>query len=435
MTRRAFAGWLTGITVGGLALRLVYVLGFHRNYVVVGDPFAYHYGANLLVHGHGFIVAYHYVYAHRVVQTAVHPPLYTLYLAIPSALGIGTVPVHMIWSALLGTGTIVVTAFVGRRVAGDRAGLIAAAIVALAPNIWVYDGEVYSETMAIFIGTLAVLLAYRALANPSLARVCALGLVCGLAALTRSELVLLIPALLLPVALVAKGSVSTRARVLRLAAGVLVACAVMSPWVGYNLSRFKRPVFLSSQLGATLAAANCRDTYEGPQLGSFTLACTGSVGPYTEESIADQTFRRRSVDFIEGHMSRVPVVMAARVGRVTGLFRPIQQRRLDIYLEGREPPLVTAGLVNTYLIELGALAGIIVFARQHPAPLFPLLVLPAIALFTVATMYGTNRFRASMETSLAILTAVAIDAAYVRLRGSRALTETSPAPPAHATLR
>src|SRR5689334_13905798 len=275
VTRRAFGGWLTAITAGGLGLRLVYVVGFHRNYVVGGDPFAYHYGANLLVHGHGFIVPYHYVHAHRVVQSADHPPLYTLYLAIPSALGIGTVLVHMIWSALVGTATIIVTAFVGRRVAGDRAGLIAAAIVAVAPNVWIYDGQVYSETMAIFLGTVAILLAYRALEKPSLGRLCALGLVCGLAALTRSELVLLVPGLLLPVALVAKGPMPAPSRVLRFMAGALVACAVMTPWVGYNLSRFKHPVLLSSQLDATLAAANCRDTYKGPQLGSYTLTCMG----------------------------------------------------------------------------------------------------------------------------------------------------------------
>jgi hypothetical protein len=118
-------------------------------------------------------------------------------------------------------------------------------------------------------------------------------------------------------------------------------------------------------------------------------------------------------------MSRLPVVMAARVGRVTGLFRPKQQWDYDIYLEGRERPLATAALVNTYLIEIGAVAGIIVFASTRPrAPLFPLLVLPTIVFFTVATTYGTNRFRASMETSLAILTAIAIDAAYGRLRAS-----------------
>jgi hypothetical protein len=46
-------------------------------------------------------------------------------------------------------------------------------------------------------------------------------------------------------------------------------------------------------------------------------------------------------------------------------------------------------------------------------------VLPVIALVTVAATYGTNRFRASAETSLVVLAAVAIGAAWKRLSRSR----------------
>jgi len=37
------------------------------------------------------------------LEAADHPPLYMLFLAIPSALGLGTTLAHMLWSAALGT--------------------------------------------------------------------------------------------------------------------------------------------------------------------------------------------------------------------------------------------------------------------------------------------------------------------------------------------
>jgi asparagine N-glycosylation enzyme membrane subunit Stt3 len=184
-----FVGPLAAITAVGLAVRVAYVLGFRRNDTVSGDPYFYRYGVNLLVHGKGFIAPLQYIVLHIRLDAADHPPLYMLYLAIPSAFGLGTTLVHMLWSACLGTATVTTSRLVGRRVAGNRAGLIAAAIVAISPNLWVYEGEVLSETMAIFVATLALLLAYRAWEQPTWRRLGALGAVCGFAALARSELI------------------------------------------------------------------------------------------------------------------------------------------------------------------------------------------------------------------------------------------------------
>src|SRR5438874_80986 len=114
--RTRFANRLALITLLGLAVRLVYVVGFHRNNGVWGDPFFYHYGANLFVHGEGFVAPLQFIIAHHRVEAADHPPLYLLFLAVPSTFGIGTVFVHMLWSALLGTATVAVTGLLGRRV-------------------------------------------------------------------------------------------------------------------------------------------------------------------------------------------------------------------------------------------------------------------------------------------------------------------------------
>jgi 4-amino-4-deoxy-L-arabinose transferase-like glycosyltransferase len=410
--RRRFIRGLAIITILGFAVRVAYALVARRNHVPGGDAFFYHVGANLLVDGKGFIAPLPYALGARI-QAADHPPLYIAFLALPSAVGLRTALEHVLWSTLLGTGTIVVTGVLGRRVAGVRAGLVAAALAAVYPNIWLHDGALLSETTAIFVVTATLLLAYRAWDHPSMGRTVALGAACGAAMLARSELVLLLPALLAPVVLVARG-ISLRERLTRLAAGTLVALVVVAPWVGYNLSRFSHPVLLSSQFEATLAGANCRDTYSGPALGSITSTCVKGLDPTTDESEASVVLRDRAQDFVRDNLGRVPVVVAARVGRVVGLYPPGRLIDVEVFFEGRERWLATLELITFYPVAIGAIAGAVVLRRRRTVPLFPLLALPGIVILTVAVTYGSNRFRAPAETSLVVLAAIAIDALWDR---------------------
>src|SRR4051812_7665938 len=139
-SERRFRLGLALITGVGFAIRVGDVWHYRRNRLFGGDAFYYHAGANLLVHGKGFIEPILYAVGLRA-QSADHPPLYLLFLAVPSAIGLDTPLAHMLWSTLLGTGTIVVVGFLGRRVAGLRCGLLAAAFVAVYPNVWQYDGS------------------------------------------------------------------------------------------------------------------------------------------------------------------------------------------------------------------------------------------------------------------------------------------------------
>jgi len=244
-----------------------------------------------------------------------------------------------------------------------------------------------------------------------------LGAACGFAMLARSELVLLVPALVWPVALLADQA-PWRTRVVRAAAATGIALVVVAPWVGYNLARFRHPVLLSSQLETTLAGSNCPDTYSGKNIGLFTDNCLSLYPhpPGEEESVTAQTLRKGAQRYIRTHLKRVPVVMAARVGRVAGVYRPAQQVDIDVFVEGRERPLAIAGLFAGYATAIAAIAGAVIVHRRRGPPVFPLVVVPGVVLFTVALTYATDRFRASAETALAILAAVAVDALWQRLR-------------------
>ena len=52
------------------------------------------------------------------------------------------------------------------------------------------------------------------------------------------------------------------------------------------------------------------------------------------------------MSYIKAHKSRVPLVMAARVGRITGVFRPRQEAHLDVYLENTTQWVVDLGPVH-----------------------------------------------------------------------------------------
>ena len=274
--------WLAVVTVVGLAVRIAYVV-IRRDHPLGGDPFFYHEAANVLTDGGGFVQPF-LLRIHATVEAADHPPLYLLFLAVPSLVGLDTALAHMLWSAALGTGTVVLTGLLGRHVGGPRVGLVAAAVAAVYPGVWAWDAMLLSETLSLFLATLCLLLAYRALEQTSVGRVLAVGATCGAAALARSELILLVPALLLPVAIVPP-SVDWGARLRRLAAGVAAAVVLMAPWVVFNVTRFEHPVLLSSQLEPTLAGANCRDTYSGHAFGYLTNTCLEGIDATVDQSV------------------------------------------------------------------------------------------------------------------------------------------------------
>jgi 4-amino-4-deoxy-L-arabinose transferase-like glycosyltransferase len=411
-----------------LVVRVAYILIVRRDVLPGGDSFTYHLGARLLVEGHGFIEPQPLING-IVDQSASHPPLYLLYLAIPSAFGLDGPVAHMLWSSLLGVGTVVLVGLTAREVSGPRAGLIAAGLAAFYPNLWIFDGFILSETMAMFMAMLSVFLAYRYLRTPTPWRAAALGLACGAAALARAELVLLLPLLVLPCVLITR-AIDLRKKLQWLLAAGLAALIPIGPWVTFNMIRFDRPVYLSTGLEPTLVGANCDRTYYTDLIGYFSPDCTENVFQTPRNGGPDQSVRnvrlgRIAREYIWDNKTRVPVVVLARWGRITGLYRPDQQLQLDEHIEGRERWTAVAALLSFYMVAALAITGAVILRRRR-VKVFPLIVPCAIVLFAVAVALGSNRYRASAEPVLAVLAAVAINAglsAYQRRRSRRPVTE------------
>ena len=422
-SERWFAIALACVVLAALAIRVVYVLTSRDGISFAGDSAFYHDGANLLARGKGFIypqtVGGLQVLSHKgqVVQEADHPPLYIIFLAVPSLLGMTSVLTQLLWSCVLGAGTVLIVGLLGRAVLNARVGLLAAALAATYPNMWIPDGSLQAETAAMFTTALTLLLGYHYLKRPSLQRLVAVGAAAGAASLARSELLLLVPFVVLPLALLTD-VLSFRRQMLWLASAALATLLVIGPWIGYNLARFRHPVFLSDQYQSLLASANCDTTYYGRLIGYFSITCAAQAATHYhaagDQSQVALAYQQGAAHYVRGHLGRVPVVVAARLGRTLEVFRPSQGLALRELFDEVEKPVATAALYSYYLLALLAIAGALLLRRRR-RPVFLLLAPIIIVVITVAVTYSNTRFRAPAEVALTVLAAVSIDTAWTRL--------------------
>lgn len=408
--RRFWIGMAVVVAVA-VAVRVTYIWMARRGLPVGGDSFYYHEGANLLAKGKGFIDPYQY--PARSVPAADHPPLYIVYLAAFSLVGLTSSTAHLLASAAAGVGTVIVVGLVGREIGGARLGLIAAALAAIYPNLWGYDGALESETVAQLAVALTLLAAYVWWRAPTRRNAALVGAGIALGSLARAELLFLVVLLTVPLALF-KYELARGERLRQLGVSVLATLIVIAPWCAYNLSRFERPTLLSTGFGLALDSSACDAAFYGPFTGYWSRDCVLAAAARSglpddaDRSVLEAAHRKNATDYISGHLSRLPVVMLARVGRTTGLFQLRQQAALDSFVGGRERWFAWTAWWTYFAAAILAIAGGVILRRRR-IPVFPLASLPVLVVITAAVFFGLVRYRAIAEVSLVVLAAVAVD--------------------------
>ncbi len=403
-----FGRWLLALTALGAVVRLVWLAVRWNDPIGFEDAYFYHHQANLIAEGRGYLSPFPLKTAGIEWPGAEHPPLYSLYLAAFSFLGATSVGWHQSATLLLGVGTVALIGLAGREAAGDRVGVTAAAIAAVYPHLWYQDAIVWAEASAQAAVALFVLVAFRAARRPTARNLAVVGLAAGLAALTRTELVLLIPLGVLPLAWRAR-PVDLRRRLVLAGAGLAAGGLVLVPWVALNLGRFDRTTTLSSNVGLTLASANCDTTWYGPNTGYWDFGCAqaaaASAPPGSDPSEVDAHARELALDYIAEHRDRLPAVVGSRLLRTAGLWSPSEQITVDTVLEGRPRPVAGAGVTTWWLAAALALVGVPAL-RRRGAALTPVVAPVVVMVVGAVTAFASVRYRATAEPAVVLLAAV-----------------------------
>jgi hypothetical protein len=389
---------ITGI---GAAWRLVMLASKWRAPLAFGDAWYYSVQAINNAHGRWFKEAGGTFELWGVLPSAEHPPL-TSVLVTPASL----LPQPEFWQrstlTLIGIAMIPLIAFLGRVVGGRVAGLLAACIAALYPNLWLSDSLVMSETVTVFMVVVVLLLALRHSGRFTLGTAATLGAVIGLAGHARSELLLYAPLL----AFIGLRSRPTREWASRAGVVMIVTLAVVTPWITFNSSRFDTFVAMSTNEGSTWLGANCPPTYSGPAMGGWILDCLLDLEPPAGENTAERSVRRRSMAFtyMSDHATRLPLVAAARVLRGADVFGVPENVRADL-AEERPRWGIWLGMISWWVLAPLAAFGL---WKMRPGARW-VMSAPVIGVLAVTMVfYGSHRLRAPMEPVVVVAAACAL---------------------------
>lgn len=439
--RIGFGPGLALLTVGGGLWRVYYVLVNRDRLNINGDAAYYFYQAQAIAKGLGFVDPFQWHFDGVVAESAGHPPTYLLYLAGLIKAGVTSQTGLRLASCLLGAAMVMCIGLAAREVArsmrdgahADRIGLLAAFAGASYANLWINDEMLMSEGMAALATALCVLTIVRFSNAPSQRRAMAIAGAVGFAAMSRAELLALSVLVIVPLIL-ARRDIAWRDRLRWLAVCTVIVTVIVAPWVGYNLSRFNRPVLMSNGIGGVTLNGNCSGTYSGELIGYWYVGCGTELARLYQhdpeirriclltkaneafepgrdlrgdESDREACWRTLGLRYLSDHAGEFPKVALARVARTWEVFRVEQGIALNGGLEGRGFDASRLANRQYYVLMAFTLIGLVTLRRRN-VRIWPFLVFGALASFTAITSFGITRYRVPVDVVLPIVAAVGV---------------------------
>jgi 4-amino-4-deoxy-L-arabinose transferase-like glycosyltransferase len=326
--------------------------------------------------------------------TSFRAPLYPFFLAaVYLVFGRNLVAARLV-QALVGALACPISAKIADKLFGRRVALLAGLGMALHPLLIYFEGWIITDTLFIFLLTLTVLLALRAIEQPTAAGAIGTGVVLGLSVLTRPQAILMLPLLLVWFAVNLK-TTGTRARFVLVSLVFVATIGVLMPWTIRNYSVQGEWVFISAQGGYTFYSANNPYAFGGHVPG-WPPPIEG-----LSESQRDREYYRRGLAWIRTS----PVDFLRLLPRkFIRLWSPFQ-----VNTEIVEYPLPYATFVKAvYLLYLCLAA----YGATKLGPhwrLSAILYFPLICfVLTGLIYYGGTRYALPMAPFLVILAAVGV---------------------------
>ena len=417
---------LTVLVLLGVVWRIVYAVVWEDGTNVVGDPRFFQQAAASLSHGHGYAVDF--PGNGQPAPTALHPPMLPIVFALLDLVKLQSAEVHRIALAFISAVSVVVMGLLGRRLMSPSVGLVAAAFAAFSP-LWVqWGGRLLSESVYLVVIPLLLWVALECVDRPSWRIYGVVGLVIGVAALTRSEALAFVVVLGVPLVLLGSRDWRRRATyAMALVAGVVI---IVGPWLVRNEIQLGG-LTLSTDSGTTWAGAYTPATFSpaNPLYGSFdnetqyvdTLVSLkwgkppGGAKAWNELTL-ENAVGHAGMTIARGHLSDLPGVVLAREGRLWGVYAIGSQLQYDAEEGGQVRGFFVAGQFVEWISIPLAIAGGILLGRHRRRHLVVIVAPVLVAALNAAVFYGTTRLRVVAEPSLFLLASIAIVSAFHWLR-------------------
>ncbi len=413
--------WLLAIVLVGVALRLAWALYAARPPVGLHDPTFYTIFAESLAAGDGYRLP-------DGQPTAYYPVGYpaalgaVFWLADHSPLPDGRVGLVVALNLVASAASLVMVHEIGRRVLGARAGLVAASVLALMPNLVFHAALALTETVfnTIALGAVLVVVAtdWR---RRSLRVLVGFGVLVGIAALVRPPSLLFIPVLALAGWRAAGWGWREATR--SLAVPGLAALAVILPWTARNVQVMEAPILLSSNVGDNLCIGHNPEANGAFQMPPSCLDGYDDLVRPEYEVARDTDGRAKALAFIRddpaAQLRLVPLRAYHTFKNDTdGLFAA-ESYGADPFIdpELRSVLEVAANVAFFSTLALGVASLAVVRTRGGRDPDRLLLVLAAASLaLTPLAFFGDVRFHVPVVPFLVLGAAAVVVAGSDRLR-------------------
>jgi len=350
---------------------------------------------------------------------AFRPPAYPYLLgAVYKVAGTGDQSQRVTAGRLLGVAlgviTVALLAIIAALLWGRTAALSVMGVAAIYPPLAAVGSSLLSEALFTPLVLAAVVCALVYRRSPGNYRWAVLvGALAGLAVLTRTNGLVVVPALLLAV-WVGQGRVRWKA-----AAAVLASCVlVVAPWILRNFAAFDEPI-LTSQTGYTLAGTyndQSRNDAENP--GAWRPSLGAPYGSLVrrrdlDEAEIDRRLRSLAVEYALDHPRYVGTVVVHN-----GLRMLEVEGRMREYVGAREigvgHGISDAGRYAFWIAIALATTALVLVPKSRRAPFFVWMV-PVLLIASLLPVNTSARYREPADPFVLLLAGLALAAVTVRL--------------------
>lgn len=406
---------LAAIVLVGFVIRVIYVVA-SRGFLLAGDQAEYDAIGRAATDGHWFHTTFPYGQLHA---SAARPPGYMVFVGVVYTIfGPNQTRITLL-QTLLGPAVIVLVWLLARRLFDARVATVAAVLAAVHPNLWQWEGRIYSEALALPLAVLLLVLVLDRV--PTVRLSVAVGVVLGLSLLVRPTSVFFVP-VVLAAAWVAAG---WRPALRHTAAVLGVAVLCIAPWTIRNYALTDSFVPLSLQDMAVAGTFNDDAAHDHVYPYAWRPAVQRDLDIFSPDapdklSEADlhEEMLRRAEDYIEDHPSAVPKAFfwngLVRTWDLRSPARVLDEARF----EGRNHDVAAVGMV-VYWVLLGA-ALIALWRLRGRRELVVPLLLGAAAMSVVFTVAAATRYRVPYEPVVVLLASSTIVWLWDEVRRRRA---------------